>query len=57
LGFSAFSTAVIGLIIGGLLAAPFGAIIASRVSPGRLLVLVGLLLLATSVYSLWWAFA
>ena len=57
LGFSAFSTAVIGLIIGGLLAAPFGAIIASRVSAGRLLVMVGLLLLATSLYSLWRALA
>lgn len=53
LGFSAFSTAVIGLIIGGLLAAPFGAIIASRVRAGQLLVMVGSLLVATSLYSLW----
>lgn len=53
LGLAAFSTAAIGLIIGGLLAAPFGAIIASRVPAARLLVMVGGLLLASSLYSLW----
>lgn len=57
LGPEAFSTAVIGLIIGGLLAAPLGAIIASRVAAGRLLVMVGLMLVASSVYSLWLALA
>ena len=53
LGLAAFSTAVIGLIIGGLLAAPFGAMIASRVSAARLLLLVGILLIASSSFSLW----
>ena len=53
LGLAAFSTAVIGLIIGGLLAAPLGAIIASRVPPKLLLLLVGALLIASSSYSLW----
>ncbi|WP_372916935.1 sulfite exporter TauE/SafE family protein [Sandarakinorhabdus sp.] len=53
LGLAAFSTAAIGLIIGGLLAAPFGAIIASRVPAARLLVMVGGLLLASSLYSFW----
>jgi uncharacterized membrane protein YfcA len=57
LGPEAFSTAVIGLVIGGLLAAPLGAIIASRVPAGRLLVLVGLMLVASSIYSLWLALA
>ena len=57
LGPEAFSTAVIGLVIGGLLAAPLGAIIASRVHAGRLLVLVGLMLVASSIYSLWLALA
>lgn len=53
LGLAAFSTAVVGLIIGGLLAAPLGAIIAARVSSARLLLLVGSVLLASSLYSLW----
>ena len=57
LGLAAFSIAVVGLIIGGLLAAPLGAIIASRVSAARLLLLVGVLLLATSIFSFWRAIA
>jgi uncharacterized membrane protein YfcA len=53
LGLEAFSIAVVGLVIGGLLAAPLGARIAARVPPKQLLLLVGALLLATSLYSLW----
>lgn len=51
LGFHAFTIAAVGLIIGGLLAAPLGAVIAKRISAKRLLALVGCLLLATSLFS------
>jgi hypothetical protein len=44
--------AMIGLIIGGVLAAPFGAMIAKRVNPDRLLAMVGGLLTLTSGYAL-----
>ena len=57
LGFSAFTVAAVGLIIGGLLAAPLGAIVATRVSAKRLITMVGLLLTATSLFSLYNALA
>lgn len=57
LGFGAFTVAAVGLIIGGLLAAPLGAIVATRVSAKRLMTMVGLLLTATSVFSLYTALA
>lgn len=53
LGWQAFSLAAVGLIIGGLAAAPFGAVIAKRIAPRRLLSMVGVLLTATSVFSLY----
>ncbi|MFD1786456.1 sulfite exporter TauE/SafE family protein [Sphingomonas floccifaciens] len=53
LGFAAFTTAVVGLLIGGVIAAPFGAIIAKRVPTKTLLVLVGVVLTATSAFSLY----
>lgn len=53
LGFAAFTTAVVGLLIGGVIAAPFGAIIAKRVPTRTLLVLVGVVLTLTSAYSLY----
>jgi uncharacterized membrane protein YfcA len=53
LGFAAFTNAVIGLLIGGVLAAPFGAVIAKRINPQTLLVLVGVVLTLTSVYSIY----
>jgi len=53
LGLQAFTIAAIGLIIGGLLAAPLGAILVKRIPAKRLLTMVGLLLVATSVFSLW----
>jgi len=43
---------VIFLLIGGVIAAPFGAIMAKRFSPKIMLVLVGIVLTATSAYSL-----
>jgi uncharacterized membrane protein YfcA len=53
LGLAAFSIAVVGLIIGGLLAAPFGAMLARRLPPRQLLLLVGTLVTVSSLYSIW----
>ncbi len=53
LGLSAFTTAVAGLLIGGVFAAPFGAIIAKRVPARTLLILVGTVLTITSLYSVY----
>ncbi len=53
IGIEAFSIAAVGLIIGGLLAAPLGAILVRRVSAQKLLLLVGVVLTATSLFSLW----
>jgi uncharacterized protein len=44
--------AIVGLVIGGVLAAPFGAMTAKRVNPDRLLAMVGGLLTLTSAYAL-----
>ncbi len=57
LGVAAFTTAVSGLLIGGILAAPFGAIIAKRVPARTLLILVGIVLTITSAYSVYKALA
>ncbi len=57
LGIRAFTTATLGLLIGGLLAAPFGAVMAKRIRPHRLLVLVGVVLTLTSAYGVWKAMA
>ena len=53
LGWKAFTTATLGLLIGGVLAAPFGARIAKRVNPDTLLTFVGILVIATSGYGLY----
>ena len=53
LGWQAFTTATVGLLIGGVLAAPFGARIAQRVNPDRLLTFVGGLVTLTSGYGLY----
>jgi len=53
LGWKAFTIATTGLLIGGVLAAPFGAWIAKKVQPDRLLAFVGALLTATSGYGLY----
>ena len=45
--------AIIGLVLGGVLAAPFGAWIAKRVNPDRLLAFVGALLTIVSTYGLY----
>ena len=43
---------VLGLVIGGVIAAPLGAYIASKVNPKALLILVGALVVLTSSYNL-----
>ena len=57
LGWKAFTTATIGLLIGGVAAAPFGAWIAKRVNADSLLTFVGALLTCVSVYGLYRALA
>ncbi|TKD50635.1 sulfite exporter TauE/SafE family protein [Sphingomonas baiyangensis] len=55
LGFAAFSEAVVGLLIGGVIAAPFGALVAKRVPTRALLVMVGIVLTATSSFAVYQA--
>lgn len=57
LGWAAFTVATGGLLIGGLVAAPFGAVVARRVPARGLLMMVGIVLVATSAYGIWRAFA
>lgn len=57
LGFEAFTIATIGLLIGGIAAAPLGAILAKRVKPVVLMRLVGTVLTVTSAFALWRALA
>jgi uncharacterized membrane protein YfcA len=52
LGWKAFTVATSGLLIGGVLAAPFGAWIAKKVNADRLLAFVGVVLTASSGYGL-----
>jgi uncharacterized membrane protein YfcA len=57
LGWEAFTMATVGLLIGGVIAAPFGALIAKRVNADRLLTFVGALLTLVSLYGLYRALA
>ena len=57
LGWQAFTTATLGLLIGGVCAAPFGAWIAKRVNADTLLTFVGALLTVVSIYGLYRALA
>ncbi|MBB3346311.1 MULTISPECIES: sulfite exporter TauE/SafE family protein [unclassified Sphingomonas] len=50
LGVKDFATATIGLLIGGVVAAPFGALFAKRIPMKLMLVLVGAVLTITSTY-------
>jgi uncharacterized membrane protein YfcA len=56
LGGEIFGTAAMGLLIGGVLAAPLGGYITKRVNARILLMLVGIVLAATSLYGAWAAF-
>ena len=57
LGWHAFTVATVGLLIGGVAAAPFGAWIAKRINPDTLLTFVGALLTLVSIYGLYRALA
>lgn len=57
IGLSVFTVATIGLLLGGLAAAPFGALLARRVKPRVLMTMVGIVLTATSLFSLYRALA
>lgn len=56
LGWEAFTLATVGLLIGGIVAAPLGALLAKRVAPNTLMLLVGGILTVTSLYGLYRAF-
>jgi uncharacterized protein len=50
LGLSSFALSTVGLVIGGVLAAPVGAVMAKRIPTRTLLILVGIVLTITSTY-------
>jgi hypothetical protein len=57
LGLETFTTATVGLLIGGVVAAPLGAYAAKRVSAKLLLIMVGIVLTITSLYGIYRALA
>lgn len=57
IGLEAFTIVTGGLLIGGLVAAPFGAMIAKRIKVRSLMLMVGIVLTATSLFSLYKALA
>ena len=57
LGLGAFGAATIGLLIGGIVAAPLGALIAKRVPAKALMIMVSVVLIVTSLYGIYKAIA
>ncbi|MDO7842365.1 sulfite exporter TauE/SafE family protein [Sphingomonas immobilis] len=55
IGFAAFTLATLGLLIGGLVAAPLGGLLAKRVPTRPLMAMVGTLLTLTSAFTIWQA--
>jgi len=55
MGFAAFTLQTLGLLIGGLLAAPLGGVLAKRVPARALMAMVGTLLSLTSIWSIYQA--
>lgn len=55
LGVADLAGATLGLLIGGVAAAPFGAVVVRYLSPKIMLVLVGIALTLTSAYGIWTA--
>lgn len=53
IGLAAFTLVTIGLVIGGVIAAPFGAILVRRINPRALLFAVSAVLILTSSYSIY----
>lgn len=56
LGWEAFTRATVGLLIGGVVAAPLGAYFAKRVNADLLLTMVGLVVTVTSLFGLYRSF-
>ncbi|MET0241553.1 MAG: sulfite exporter TauE/SafE family protein [Sphingobium sp.] len=50
LGWEVLTQATVGLLVGGVVAAPFGAMLARHMKPKQLLVAVGVVLVATSLF-------
>jgi len=57
LGSGAFTKEMVGLLIGGLAAAPLGGLVAKRVPARPLLIMVSIVLVLTSGYGIWRALA
>lgn len=57
LGIADVAGATLGFLIGGLAAAPFGALAAKHIPAKTMLILVGIVLTVTSAYGAWKAFA
>ena len=57
LGFAAFTLQTLGILIGGLLAAPLGGVLAKRMPARPLMAMVGVLLTLTSAFSIYQAFS
>ena len=57
LGFEDFTVAVVGLLLGGLLAAPMGAWLTKHIPARPLMILVGVVLILTSSYGIYRALA
>jgi uncharacterized protein len=53
LGFAAFGVEALGLLIGGVAAAPLGGYVAKRVPARPMLIMVGIVLTVTSLIGLW----
>lgn len=53
LGWAMFTVATIGLLVGGVLAAPFGAMVAKRARPRVLLIFVGSVLTLSGAFGVW----
>jgi hypothetical protein len=57
LGLETFTAATVGLLIGGVAGAPLGAFVAKRLPARPLLIMVGVVLIITSLYGIWRALA
>jgi uncharacterized membrane protein YfcA len=53
LGWEDFTTATLGLLLGGIIAAPLGALLAKRLPARALMIMVGVALTITSGYGIW----
>jgi uncharacterized protein len=53
LGIEQFGVAVVGLLIGGVIAAPLGAVLTKRIAAQHLLLMVGVVLTITSIYGIY----